>query len=296
MQTVPARGRGDHMEGQREISGGWRVTLYRIIFEADTPAGKAFDVGLIAVILSSVVIVLLDSVGEVHDRVGGILYLFEWLFTLLFTLEYILRLACVRKTLEYATSFFGVIDLLAVLPTYLSLLLPGSQYLLVIRILRVLRVFRVLKLARYIQEARILGEALIASRRKIVVFLSTVVTLVVIFGSIVYLVEGEENGFTSIPVSIYWAIVTLTTVGYGDISPKTPFGQALASFIMILGYSIIAVPTGIVTVELANAQRGKEEQLRVCPECLTEDHDLDARFCKHCGEKFRQKDREEASG
>jgi voltage-gated potassium channel len=283
------------MEGQREISEGWRVTLYRIIFEADTPAGKAFDVGLIAVILSSVVIVLLDSVGEVHDRVGGILYLFEWLFTLLFTLEYILRLACVRKPLGYATSFFGVIDLLAVLPTYLSLLLPGSQYLLVIRVLRVLRVFRVLKLARYIQEARILGEALIASRRKIVVFLSTVVTLVVIFGSIVYLVEGEENGFTSIPVSIYWAIVTLTTVGYGDISPKTPFGQALASFIMILGYSILAVPTGIVTVELANAQRSKEERLRVCPECLTEDHDPDARFCKHCGEKFRQKDREEAS-
>ncbi len=272
------------MVGQRKAFGKWREVLYRVIFEADTPAGKAFDVALIVVILLSVVIVLLDSIGGVHDELGEAFYLAEWVFTLAFTAEYILRLACVKRPLRYATSFFGVIDLFAVLPTYLSLFFPGSQYLLVIRVLRVLRVFRVLKLARYLQEARVLGEALIASRRKIIVFLSTVVTLVVIFGSFIYLIEGEENGFTSIPVSIYWAIVTMTTVGYGDISPKTPLGQALASFIMILGYSIIAVPTGIVTAELTSVRPKKIEEPRVCPDCLAEGHDADARHCKYCGE------------
>ena len=272
------------MEGKGKASARWREDLYRVIFEADTPAGKAFDVALIVVILLSVVVVLLDSIKDVHDGLGEALYLAEWAFTLAFTVEYILRLACVKRPLRYAASFYGVIDLFAVLPTYLSLLFPGSQYLLVIRVLRVLRVFRVLKLARYLQEARVLGEALIASRRKIIVFLSTVVTLVVIFGCFIYLIEGEENGFTSIPVSIYWAIVTMTTVGYGDISPKTPLGQALASFVMILGYSIIAVPTGIVTAELTSVQSRKINEPRVCPDCLAEGHDHDARHCKYCGE------------
>lgn len=274
------------MVGQRRALGKWRENLYRIIFEADTPAGKGFDVALIAVILLSVAVVLLDSIAAVHDDLGEVLYLAEWVFTLAFTVEYILRLACVKRPLGYATSFFGVIDLFSVLPTYLSLLFPGSQYLLVIRVLRVLRVFRVLKLARYLQEARVLAEALNASRRKIIVFLSTVVTLVVIFGSFIYLIEGEKNGFTSIPVSIYWAIVTMTTVGYGDISPKTPLGQALASFIMILGYSIIAVPTGIVTAELTSVRPKKMEETRVCPDCLAEGHDADARHCKYCGENL----------
>jgi len=276
------------MDRQWRTSNHFRKTLYRIIFEADTAAGKAFDLALIVVILLSVLVVFIDSIRDFHDNLGELFYLAEWLFTILFTIEYAFRLACVPKPLRYATSFFGIIDLLAVLPTYLSLLLPGSQYLLVIRVLRVLRVFRVLKLSRYLQESQILGKALLATRRKIIVFLSTVVTLVVIFGSIVYLIEGEKNGFTSIPVSIYWAIVTLTTVGYGDISPKTPLGQALASLIMILGYSIIAVPTGIVTAELTAVQMEKKEKPRVCPDCLTEGHDQDAHFCKYCGKKLSE--------
>ena len=270
------------MVGQRKAFGKWREVLYRVIFEADTPAGKAFDVALIVVILLSVVIVLLDSMGDVHDELGEAFYLAEWVFTLAFTAEYILRLACVKRPLRYATSFFGVIDLFAVLPTYLSLLFPGSQYLLVIRVLRVLRVFRVLKLARYLQEARVLGEALFASRRKIIVFLSTVVTLVVIFGSFIYLIEGEENGFTGIPVSIYWAIVTMTTVGYGDISPQTIVGQAFSSIVMILGYGIIAVPTGIVTVEMSQTF-SRKVSTRACPQCSAEGHDTDAKYCKFCG-------------
>jgi voltage-gated potassium channel len=272
------------MGSSRSEPSGWRVSLYRVIFEADTPAGKFFDVALIAVILLSVIAVMLDSVASVREPYGNFLYGLEWFFTILFTVEYILRLLCVGNPLRYATSFFGVVDLLAVLPTYLSILLPGSQYLLVIRILRILRIFRVLKLVRYIQEARVLGEALLASRRKISVFLFTVLTLVVIFGSVIYLIEGEENGFTSIPQSIYWAIVTLTTVGYGDISPKTAPGQLLASLIMILGYSIIAVPTGIVTVELSSAAtRERRKVARVCPQCLAEGHDDDALHCKYCG-------------
>ena len=277
------------MDRPQRAPSHFRKTLYRIIFEADTAAGKAFDLALILVILLSVLVVLIDSVRDVHENLGELLYLAEWLFTILFTIEYIFRLACVKKPLRYATSFFGIIDLLAILPTYVSLLFPGGQSLLVIRVLRVLRVFRVLKLSRHLQEKQILGKALLASRRKIIVFLSIVVTLVVVFGSIIYLVEGEKNGFTSIPVSIYWAIVTITTVGYGDISPKTPLGQALAALIMILGYSIIAVPTGIVTAELTAVQKEKKDERRVCPGCLTEGHDPDAHFCKYCGEKLSQR-------
>lgn len=259
-----------------------RHRLHEIIFEADTKAGKWFDIILIISIVSSVMVVMLDSVAAFQDRYGVYLYGMEWGFTLLFTVEYMMRLYCVKKPLGYATSLLGVVDLLAILPTYISLFVPGSQYLIVIRVLRVLRVFRVFKLATYIGEASILVRALQASRRKITIFLLTVLTLVIIFGSLMYLVEGPPNGFTSIPRSVYWAIVTMTTVGYGDISPKTSPGQALASVIMILGYAIIAVPTGIVTAELGMAGQKKIVSTQVCPECMAEGHDPDAIFCKHC--------------
>jgi len=262
-----------------------RHRLHEIIFEADTQAGKWFDLILILSILSSVLVVMLDSVATVKVIYGPLLYGIEWGFTLLFTLEYLLRLFCVKKPLRYAFSFLGLVDFLAVLPTYLSLILPGSQYMLVIRILRVLRVFRVLKLASYVGEAAILMRALLASRRKVTIFLLTIVTLVVIFGSLMYLIEGAENGFTSIPRSIYWAIVTMTTVGYGDISPKTNLGQGLASMIMILGYSIIAVPTGIVTAELSHAT-WKKISTQACPACMAHGHDPDAVFCKFCSERL----------
>lgn len=228
---------------------------------------------------------MLDSVRAIRNDYGQFLYSIEWFFTILFTVEYLLRLLCVGRPIRYAISFFGIVDLLAVVPTYLSLLLPGSQYLLVIRILRILRIFRVLKLVQYLGEVRTLSQALRASRRKIIVFLFTVLTLVVIFGSFMYLIEGTENGFTSIPRSIYWAIVTLTTVGYGDISPKTNIGQAMAAIIMIMGYGIIAVPTGIVTVELTRAQE-KRVTTQVCPECSAEGHDNDAVYCKYCAAKL----------
>ncbi len=259
--------------------------LHEIIFEADTPAGKWFDLLLILSILASVLVVMLDSVAQVKVRYGAYLYRLEWGFTLLFTLEYLLRLSCVKNPGRYAVSFLGLVDLLAILPTYLSLMLPGSQYMIVIRILRVLRVFRVLKLAPYVGETAILIRALLASRRKITIFLLTILTLVVIFGSLMYLVEGADNGFTSIPRSIYWAIVTMTTVGYGDISPKTNLGQALASVIMILGYAIIAVPTGIVTAELSQASQ-KKISTQACPACMAHGHELDAVFCKFCSERL----------
>ena len=262
-----------------------RAKLHEIIFEADTPAGKLFDVLLIVSILLSVALVMLDSVESVQLSYGRWLYLGEWLFTILFTIEYLLRLYSVGRPGAYATSFFGIIDLMAVLPTDLSIFSPGTQYLLVIRILRVLRIFRVLKLVQYLGAARMLGQALRASRRKITVFLFVVLTVVVIFGALMYLIEDAENGFTSIPQSIYWTIVTLTTVGYGDISPQTPLGQTIASIIMIIGYGIIAVPTGIVTVELGQAYR-KEISTQACPECSAEGHDQDAKFCKFCGSQL----------
>ncbi len=261
----------------------WRFLLHQIIFEADTPAGKAFDILLIGSILLSVAAVMADSVAAINERLGATLYLVEWVFTLLFSVEYVLRLVAVDRPGAYARSFFGVVDLLAILPTYVSFFVPGSQYLLVIRILRILRIFRILKLIQYVGEARVLLEALRASRRKITVFLYTVLTLVVILGSLMYVLEGRENGFTSIPRSIYWAIVTLTTVGYGDISPKTAPGQMLASLVMVIGYAIIAIPTGIVTVELSRVGRGRELDVRACPSCGGDGHDRDAKFCKHCG-------------
>lgn len=239
--------------------------LHEIIFEADTPSGKWFDILLILSILSSVLVVMLDSVVSFKTLYGGYFCFLEWVFTLGFTIEYLLRLFCVKKPVRYAVSFLGIVDLLAVLPTYLSLMVPGSQYMIVIRVLRVLRVFRVFKLAPYIGEAGILIQALLATRRKIAIFLMTILTLVIIFGSAMYLIEGSENGFTSIPRSIYWAIVTMTTVGYGDISPRTNLGQAVASFIMIMGYAIIAVPTGIVTAELSHTGREKYQPRPALP-------------------------------
>ena len=263
-----------------------RARLHEVIFESDTPAGRYFDLALIWLILLSVATVILESIRGVREQYGSLLYALEWVFTILFTIEYSLRLLSVRHPLRYARSFFGVIDLLAIIPTYLSVFLPGSQYLLVIRILRLLRVFRLLKLSEYVMEADTLRRALRASRRKISVFISAVVLLVVIIGAMMYVIEGESNGFTSIPVSIYWAIVTLTTVGYGDLSPKTPLGKMLASIVMVIGYGIIAVPTGIVSVELAHAVREKGISGQSCPACSAEGHDPDAVHCKYCGEKL----------
>jgi len=264
---------------------GWRARAHEIIYEADTPAGKVFDVVLIAAIMASVVVVMLDSVISVRDRYGVALRYAEWTFTILFTLEYALRLICVGRPLRYARSFFGVVDLLAIIPTYVSVLIPGAQYLLVIRALRILRVFRVLKLAHFMAEVEVMMLAIRASVRKILIFVYAVLTLVVILGSVMYLIEGPEHGFTSIPRGVYWAIVTLTTVGYGDISPQTPAGQALAAVIMIMGYGIIAVPTGIVTAEMTRAVRIPVSG-QACRQCSAEGHDPDAVHCKFCGAKL----------
>jgi voltage-gated potassium channel len=266
-------------------AGGWRRAAYEVVFEADRPAGRAFDVVLIAAIVASVVTVMVESVPHIRAAHGPLLRNIEWGFTVLFTAEYLLRLSCVRRPLRYATSFFGVIDLLAVVPTYLSLFLPGAEAMLVVRFLRVLRVFRVLKLTEYLRESRVLTVALWHARRKIGVFLLSVLTLLVIVAALMYLVEGPENGFSDIPTSLYWAIVTLTTVGFGDIAPKTPLGRALASVVMITGYGIIAVPTGIVTVELTRAGRGAPPGPE-CPGCGRTAHDTDARFCKQCGARL----------
>lgn len=260
----------------------WRKRLHDIIYEAETPAGKAFDVALLSCILISIAAVLMESVHSVEARAGAFLRAAEWVLTGLFTVEYGLRLITVRHPLRYAFSFFGLIDLLAIFPTYLSLLIPGTQSLLVIRALRLLRVFRVFKLGRYVGQATQLRTALVASREKIIVFLGTVLTAVIIVGALMYLIEGEEAGFTSIPRSIYWAIVTMTTVGYGDITPQTVLGQTIAAAVMIMGYGIIAVPTGIVSAELAQVAR-MPVSTRACPDCSVEGHDPDALFCKHCG-------------
>jgi len=262
-----------------------REKLHEIIFEADTKSGKLFDIILLATILLSVVVVMLDSVKSINVKHGELLLKLEWIFTTIFTLEYFLRIYSVGKPLKYMLSFFGVVDLLAILPTYVGLFFPGTRYFSVVRILRVLRVFRVLKFVQYLGEAKTLLLALKSSRRKITIFIFTVLTLVVILGSLMYIIEGEKNGFTSIPRSIYWAIVTLTTVGYGDVSPQTALGQAFAAFIMILGYGIIAVPTGIVTSELSRAN-SKVVSTQACKECSMEGHDGDAACCKYCGARL----------
>jgi voltage-gated potassium channel len=267
---------------QGEPLSPWREKLHEVIFEADTPTGKAFDAILIIAITLSVIAVMLDSVDSIQLKFGFWLDLAEWSFTILFLIEYILRLISVRKPMLYAGSFLGVVDLISILPSFISLFYAGAETLLVIRVLRVLRVFRVFKLAEYLGEADALMRALRSSRRKIAVFLYTVFIFVVIFGSIMYLVEGEDNGFTSIPKAVYWAIVTLTTVGYGDIVPSTHLGQMIASTVMIMGYAIIAVPTGIYSAELAKVYR-EDVTNNACPTCGEDGHDADASFCKFCG-------------
>lgn len=259
-----------------------RSRLYEVIFESNTPAGKLFDVVIIASILVSVAIVMLDTDPALHSNLGRVFYAIEWFFTVIFTIEYLLRLFSAKKASRYALSFYGIVDLVSVVPTYLNLILAGSAYLLVIRILRILRIFRVLKLMVYTREAEILVRSLIASRRKILVFLCSVATLVIIFGSFMYVIEGEANGFTSIPRSVYWAVVTLTTVGYGDIAPKTSLGRFIACLVMLLGYSIIAVPTGIVTVAMSRVGSQWESKV-ACRSCGNREHDADALYCKRCG-------------
>ena len=269
------------MSDPQPASGPLRRRLFEIVFHAEDRAGRVFDLVLIIAILASVGVVMLDSVESIQARYVGTFIAIEWFFTLLFTAEYVLRLSIVRKPANYAFSFFGVVDVLSILPTYVSLIVPGAQVLLSVRILRVLRIFRVLKLANYLDEANTLSRALAASRRKIFVFIFAVLTLVTVMGSMMYLIEGGQNGFDSIPRSVYWAVVTVTTVGYGDISPVTPLGQAVALLLMIMGYGIIAVPTGIVTVELnRDRERKRHEE---CPRCHLEEHVEDANYCRRCG-------------
>jgi voltage-gated potassium channel len=260
-----------------------RHKLYEIIFEADTRAGRMFNVVLFIGILVSVALIILESVESIRESYGTLLRGLEWAITVLFTVEYIARIWSVNSKRKYIFSFFGIIDLLSILPSYLALFFIGAQSLMVVRSLRLLRIFRIFKLSRYVGEGQNLVRALKASKHKIIVFLLTVLTSVVITGTIMFMIEGPENGFTNIPTSIYWAIVTMTTVGYGDIAPHTPLGQALASFIMILGYGIIAVPTGIVSAEMIQLKRDEKITTQVCPHCLKEGHDTDAKYCKYCG-------------
>ena len=273
------------MKSERTIPVSSKNRIHEIIVEADTPSGKAFDIVLILVIIASVFVVMLDSVHAISIQYGRLFIILEWIFTVLFTCEYFLRIYSVGKPFKYITSFFGVIDLLAIVPTYLSLILPMTKYMITLRILRLLRIFRVMKLIQYIAAADTLMVAMRNSRRKILVFLLTVMIMVIVFGSAMYIIEGESSGFTSIPRSIYWAVVTLTTVGYGDISPVTALGQFIAAIIMIIGYAIIAVPTGIVTAEMT---RGRSENISTqsCPECSAEGHAHDAEFCRKCGAKL----------
>ncbi len=265
---------------------GLRRWLYVVIFRSDTFGGKLFDAVLLVMILLSILVVSLETVEDIYREYSGLLFIAEWCFTILFTLEYLLRLYCSPNRSKYVTSFFGLVDLLSILPTYLSLIFVGSQYLVVIRALRLLRAARIFKLNRFISEGQMLTSALRSSVTKILVFLSTILTLVVIIGSLMYLIEGRENGFTSIPTSIYWTIVTLTTVGYGDIAPQTALGQMLASMVMIMGYGIIAVPTGIVTVELSKAGQQGNIEVNPCPNCHKELHQPRAKFCNRCGTRL----------
>lgn len=274
----------EHRYGKPQA--GWRERAYIIVFEADTRAGRLFDLTLIWLIIASLAAVMLDSVAAIHAQYGDVLQVLEWLFTGLFTAEYLLRLSCVRHPWRYARSFYGVVDLLAIIPTYLALLAPGLHALIDVRILRLLRVFRILKLAEYLDEYGALGRALLASRRKIMVFISVVLMVVVVMGTVMYVVEGPEHGFTSIPVSIYWAITTMTTVGFGDITPKTDLGRLIASLMMLLGWGTLAVPTGIVSAEFTAQRIGPDPTTRSCPECLSEGHLPSSRYCRDCGSEL----------
>lgn len=264
---------------------GWRRRTYDVIFGHDTPAGLRFDLLLIIFIVASVVVTMADSVASLRARHETLFYALEWGFTLLFTAEYITRLLIVERPARYVRSFFGIVDLLAILPTYLSLLIAGSQYLLVVRLLRILRIFRLLKLVRYVSEAGVMLTALSRSRRKIFVFLIFMLILVTVFGALMYLIEGPQNGFTSIPIGMYWAIVTVATVGFGDIAPATALGRMVTSVLILIGYGIIAVPTGIYTAELMNTLKGQIDD-RECERCGLLGHLSDARFCRRCGERF----------
>lgn len=268
--------------------GGLRQRLREVIFETDTPAGRAFDIVLLWAILLSVLAVTLESVAGVQVRWGGVLRRLEWTFTIAFTIEYLLRVYSARNRRRYIFSFFGFVDLLAVLPTYLSLLVAGAQYTLVLRALRLLRVFRVLKLTHFLDDADLLIRAMRASREKILVFLFAVATLVLIAGATMYVVEGPVNGFDNIPLSVYWAIVTLTTVGYGDITPLTSLGRFLSSLLMVTGYAIIAVPTGIVTTEMGRAGRERTDRLQTCGRCGETEHPEGSNFCHRCGERLSE--------
>ncbi|HET8819224.1 MAG TPA: ion transporter [Xanthomonadaceae bacterium] len=269
-------------EFEPRVAEGWRARWFDIVFHHDSKAARNFDLLLIVTIIASVVVVILDSEAGLQARWSDTFYALEWAFTLLFTAEYVLRLSLVRSPRRYATSFFGIIDLVSILPTYLSLLFAGSQFLMIVRVLRVLRIFRVLKLAQYSSEAGALLGALTRSRHKILVFLYTILTIVCIFGALMYLLEGPDAGFTSIPIGMYWAIVTVSTVGFGDIVPLTPIGRFMASVLVLIGYSIIAVPTGIYTAELARTIRPQRHSVR-CVECGLPDHESDAWHCRKCG-------------
>jgi voltage-gated potassium channel len=262
---------------------GLRERVYTIVFEAETRAGRLFDLGLIGAILLSVTVVVLSSVDSIARQHGQLLTVLEWFFTFLFSVEYFVRLSCIKHPLRYAKSFFGIIDLLAILPSYIGLVIPGAHVLLDVRILRLLRMFRILKLTSYVHEYGLLGRALMASRRKILIFLSVVMMIVFLLGSVMYVVEGPANGYTSIPTSVYWAISTVTTVGFGDITPKTDLGRAVASLMMLLGWGILAVPTGIISSEITAQRNYRSPTTRTCTECMTEGHAPDAGFCKHCG-------------
>ncbi len=264
----------------------WRIKLHDIIYEADTPLGKLFDIVLLILILLSVIFVMLESVSSFDVKYHEYLYIGEWVITIFFSFEYIARIITVKKPFKYIFSFYGIIDLVSTIPLYLSFILAGSSYLLTVRALRLLRVFRILKITRYIGESNKLKRALLHSRAKILIFLFAVLIISIIAGTLMYLVEGEKNGYVSIPQSVYWCIVTLTTVGYGDISPATPLGQLLASIIMIMGYGIIAVPTGIVTAEYTRAYRHIDTNTQNCPNCNESHHADDAKFCHSCGKNL----------
>lgn len=274
--------------GKEHLKQAWRRKLYVVIFESDTRAGKAFDVVLLVFIVLSILTVILESVAPIRQAHGELLVALEWFFTIVFTLEYFLRILSAGYPWKYIFSFFGLVDLLSILPTYLNLLYGGTRFLLVIRGLRLLRIFRVLKLTRYLGEAETLTAALRQSVYKITVFIGAVMAVVVIVGALMFVIEGPENGFRNIPISIYWAVVTLTTVGYGDIAPQTTIGQIVATMLMLLGYGIIAVPTGIVTAELGKAERKNLEPVVACPKCKPEDHPADATFCRFCGHRLHQ--------
>lgn len=268
-------------------SSGLRSKLHEIIFEADTPGGKAFDVILLILIATSVLTVMLESMEPLQREYESLFSVAEWVFTIFFTIEYLLRLYCVLRPIKYATSFFGIVDLLAILPSYLALVLPTAQYFLIIRAFRLIRIFRIFKMAHFINEGNIIMQALRASRAKITVFLTFVTLAVIIIGALMYLIEGGSNeGFSSIPRSVYWSIVTLTTVGYGDITPRTGLGQLISAIVMILGYAIIAVPTGIVSAEFVKEYKSGRANTQACRYCGREGHSNDAVHCKYCGEKL----------